>query len=172
MKGVYNLRPHKPRYTYTWDVDIVTQYIVGMGENTSLPLRSETGPCDGPSDGTGRGKPNVWGTLLPCWYHQDSEGGVATKRALLWCLLSSSFSTFSNPISCSGSESGCFGGGGPPLLWHVCQPQTVAPDHFQDRKVVQDTCPVPNTGTSRPAGGRVSRLAIGKRVILATWSRL
>ena len=39
MKGVYNLRLPKPRYTYTWDVDMVTQYIVGMGENTSLPLR-------------------------------------------------------------------------------------------------------------------------------------
>ena len=28
MKGVYNLRPPKPRYTYTWDLDMVTQYIV------------------------------------------------------------------------------------------------------------------------------------------------
>lgn len=39
MKGVYNLRPPKPRYTYTWDVDMVTQHIMVMGENTSLPLR-------------------------------------------------------------------------------------------------------------------------------------
>ena len=39
MKGVYNLRPLKPRYTYTWDVDMVIQYIAGMGDNASLPLK-------------------------------------------------------------------------------------------------------------------------------------
>ena len=39
MKGVYNLRPPKPRYTYTWDVDMVIQYIAGLGENTNLPAK-------------------------------------------------------------------------------------------------------------------------------------
>ena len=39
MKGVYNLRPPKPRYTYTWDVDMVTQYIAEMGENANLTLK-------------------------------------------------------------------------------------------------------------------------------------
>ena len=39
MKGVYNLRPPKPQYTYTWDVDMVIQYIAGLGENTNLPAK-------------------------------------------------------------------------------------------------------------------------------------
>ena len=39
MKGVYNLRPPKPRYSYTWDVDMVIQFIAGMGENTNLSMR-------------------------------------------------------------------------------------------------------------------------------------
>lgn len=39
MKGVYNLRPPKPRYTYTWDVDIVVSYVEKLGENANLPLR-------------------------------------------------------------------------------------------------------------------------------------
>ena len=39
MKGVYNLRPPKTRYTYTWDVDMVIQYTAGVGENANLPLR-------------------------------------------------------------------------------------------------------------------------------------
>ena len=39
MKGVYNLRPPKPRYSYTWDVDVVAQYIVSMGDNADLSLK-------------------------------------------------------------------------------------------------------------------------------------
>ena len=36
MKGVFNLRPPRPRYSYTWDVDLVVQHI---GENSDLTLK-------------------------------------------------------------------------------------------------------------------------------------
>ena len=36
MKGVYNLRPPRPRYSHTWDVDLVVQHI---GENSDLTLK-------------------------------------------------------------------------------------------------------------------------------------
>ena len=39
MKGVYKLRPPRPRYSYTWDVDLVVQYIASMGDNSDLPLK-------------------------------------------------------------------------------------------------------------------------------------
>ena len=39
-RGVYNLRPPKPRYSFTWDVDIVVQHILNMGENSTLSLKS------------------------------------------------------------------------------------------------------------------------------------
>ena len=39
LKGVYNLRPPKPRYVSTWDVDSVLRHITAMGENDSLKLR-------------------------------------------------------------------------------------------------------------------------------------
>ena len=35
MKGVFNLRPTKPRYSYTWDVSVVLQYL-----DTLMPLES------------------------------------------------------------------------------------------------------------------------------------
>ena len=35
MKGVFNLRPTKPRYSYTWDVSVVLQYL-----DTLMPLKS------------------------------------------------------------------------------------------------------------------------------------
>ena len=39
LKGVYNQRPPMPRYTSTWDVDVVTKHIVSMGRNEDLPLK-------------------------------------------------------------------------------------------------------------------------------------
>ena len=36
MRGVYNLRPPKPRYSVTWDVDAVVHYITNMGDNSNL----------------------------------------------------------------------------------------------------------------------------------------
>ena len=39
LKGVYNLRPPKPRYTSTWDVDKVLRYLISLGENTALSLK-------------------------------------------------------------------------------------------------------------------------------------
>ncbi len=39
LKGVYNQRPPKPRYTSTWDVDIVLNHMTSLGENTDLTLK-------------------------------------------------------------------------------------------------------------------------------------
>ena len=39
LKGVYNKRPPMPRYSSTWDVDVVTRYIASMGGNENLPLK-------------------------------------------------------------------------------------------------------------------------------------
>ena len=39
MKGILNNRPPKPRYSYTWDVRQVTEYIEKMGNNSSLSLK-------------------------------------------------------------------------------------------------------------------------------------
>ena len=39
LKGIYNQRPPMPRYTSTWDVDVVTKHIVSMGRNEDLPLK-------------------------------------------------------------------------------------------------------------------------------------
>ena len=39
LKGIYNRRPPQPRYSATWDVDIVTRYIANLGSNESLSLK-------------------------------------------------------------------------------------------------------------------------------------
>ena len=39
LKGILNSRPPKPRYTHTWDLHLVTQYISNMGTNQSLSLK-------------------------------------------------------------------------------------------------------------------------------------
>ena len=39
LKGMYNLRPPQPRYSTTWDVDIVIRYLQSLGNNDSLPLK-------------------------------------------------------------------------------------------------------------------------------------
>ena len=36
MKGIYNKRPPQPRYTSTWDVQVVLQHLRGWGNNASL----------------------------------------------------------------------------------------------------------------------------------------
>ena len=38
MKGVFNSRPPAPRYSSTWDVNIVLSYLRSLPDNTSLPL--------------------------------------------------------------------------------------------------------------------------------------
>jgi len=38
LKGALNTRPPKPRYTHTWNVDIMVKYIVSLGKNSSLAL--------------------------------------------------------------------------------------------------------------------------------------
>lgn len=39
FRGVYNSRPPKPRYSNTWDVNIVLDYIAQLGENIELSLK-------------------------------------------------------------------------------------------------------------------------------------
>ena len=39
LKGVYNLWPPQPRYTATWDVDIVVRFFQALGDNGTLPLK-------------------------------------------------------------------------------------------------------------------------------------
>lgn len=39
LKGIFNSRPPQPRYSFTWDVSVVVQYIRGLGLNTSLSLK-------------------------------------------------------------------------------------------------------------------------------------
>ena len=40
LKGAYNKRPPLPKYTSTWEVSKVTSYIVALGDNDSLSLKS------------------------------------------------------------------------------------------------------------------------------------
>jgi len=42
LKGVHNTRPPQPRYSSTWDVDIVIKYLQSLGENDSLSLKALT----------------------------------------------------------------------------------------------------------------------------------
>lgn len=39
LKGAFHQRPPQPRYTQTWDVNIVTSYIKARGENWTLSLQ-------------------------------------------------------------------------------------------------------------------------------------
>jgi len=40
LKGIYNSRPPQPRYSTTWNVDVVVRYFQTMGANDALPLKS------------------------------------------------------------------------------------------------------------------------------------
>ena len=42
MKGIFNLRPPCPRYTSSWDVSAVLEFISAQGENESLSLKQVT----------------------------------------------------------------------------------------------------------------------------------
>ncbi|KAL9964636.1 hypothetical protein ACROYT_G028306 [Oculina patagonica] len=39
LKGALNKRPPKPRYSHTWNVDIMVKYIISLGKNSSLTLK-------------------------------------------------------------------------------------------------------------------------------------
>ena len=39
LKGIFNSRLPVPRYTSTWDVNIVTSYLEGLGSNAQLSLK-------------------------------------------------------------------------------------------------------------------------------------
>ena len=40
LRGVYNRRPPMPRYSSTWDVDEVTKFLISLGKNEELTLKS------------------------------------------------------------------------------------------------------------------------------------
>jgi len=42
LKGIYNTRPPQPRYSTTWNVDVVIRYLQSLGENNTLPLKTLT----------------------------------------------------------------------------------------------------------------------------------
>ena len=42
LKGIYNTCPPQPRYSTTWDVDVVIRYLQSLGENNTLPLKMLT----------------------------------------------------------------------------------------------------------------------------------
>ena len=42
LRGVYNIRPPQPRYSTTWDVDVVIKYLQSLGENDTLLLKTLT----------------------------------------------------------------------------------------------------------------------------------
>ena len=39
LKGILNMRPPIPRYTYKWDVHLVTKYLDSLGKTKLLPLK-------------------------------------------------------------------------------------------------------------------------------------
>ena len=39
MKGIFNSRPPKPRYTVTWDIGMVISYLRSLADNASLSLK-------------------------------------------------------------------------------------------------------------------------------------
>ena len=39
FRGIHNSRPPQPRYVATWDVDMVTEHLKALGENSSLTLK-------------------------------------------------------------------------------------------------------------------------------------
>ena len=39
LRGALNSRPPKPRYTHTWNVNVMVKYIVSLGKNRSLALK-------------------------------------------------------------------------------------------------------------------------------------
>ena len=39
MRGVFERKPSLPRYTSTWDVNIVLSYIRSLSDNALLPLK-------------------------------------------------------------------------------------------------------------------------------------
>lgn len=39
LKGVLNKRPPKPRYSHTWNVDVMIKYMISLGKNSTLALK-------------------------------------------------------------------------------------------------------------------------------------
>ena len=41
MKGIFHLRPAKPRYTKAWDVNKILSYLKSLGPDDSLSLKQQ-----------------------------------------------------------------------------------------------------------------------------------
>ena len=39
LKGIHNTRPPQPRYHSTWDVDVVTEFVISLGANEQLSIK-------------------------------------------------------------------------------------------------------------------------------------
>ena len=39
LKGALNKRPPKPRYSHTWNVDVMIKYMISLGKNRTLSLK-------------------------------------------------------------------------------------------------------------------------------------
>ena len=39
FKGIYNLRPSRPKYECTWDPKIVLDYFINIGDNEALDFK-------------------------------------------------------------------------------------------------------------------------------------
>ena len=39
LKGALNKRPPKPRYSHTWNVDVMIKYMISLGKNHTLLLK-------------------------------------------------------------------------------------------------------------------------------------
>ena len=40
LKGALNKRPPKPRYSHTWNVDVMIKYMISLGKNSTLSLKA------------------------------------------------------------------------------------------------------------------------------------
>jgi len=47
LKGMYNLHPPQPRYSTTWDADIVIRYLQSLGNNVIESTEPEVSPLNG-----------------------------------------------------------------------------------------------------------------------------
>ena len=39
MAGIFNNRPPKPKYTFVWDIETISNYLFKLLDNLSLPIR-------------------------------------------------------------------------------------------------------------------------------------
>lgn len=49
LSGAFNSRPPQPRYSSTWDVNVVISYISSLPKNGDLSLNTKNGHASGPN---------------------------------------------------------------------------------------------------------------------------